>query len=224
MGRNVDKHMAYFDLLESIRKAKVCALCEMRIRDVNKYIEDLLYENVNDSGIRAELVKARGFCRRHAEMLLNHKDGLGTAILYDDQLKLALHFLEQLSGLKGNFIHGTASEAWKRHKTCPVCEYELKTHRLRIGLLSNAINEPEIREALDNGPGFCLPHLLEVLDMEKDSAVRRYLIDLHHRKISEMLSAVQEFIRANNYCSQGEGSGKEKDAWLRAVKMLVGLS
>ncbi len=76
------KHTAYFDMVDSFRKALGCALCEMEVRATRAYLENVLYECVNDHGVRRDLVQAKGYCRRHAHLLLAFGDGLGTAILY----------------------------------------------------------------------------------------------------------------------------------------------
>jgi len=69
-------------------------MCEAEQRDSHQYLDTLLYENVNDGNLRAHLIKSGGFCGRHARMLLQFGDGLGTAILYMDQIKAVLKFIE----------------------------------------------------------------------------------------------------------------------------------
>ena len=47
MKKAPQKRMGYFDVLEALQKAKVCALCELEARSMRRYLDNLLYENVN---------------------------------------------------------------------------------------------------------------------------------------------------------------------------------
>ena len=62
MNPGPQKHMGYFDclLLEALQKAKLCALCELEARSTRRYLDNLLYENVNDLGVRGALAWSRG--------------------------------------------------------------------------------------------------------------------------------------------------------------------
>ena len=66
MKRTPEKHLLYFTVLEAFQKAKGCALCELEAEATRRYLDSLLYESVNDPGVRENLVRAKGYCRRHA--------------------------------------------------------------------------------------------------------------------------------------------------------------
>lgn len=67
MGQKVpsDKSPTYFTLLEAFGK-RGCPVCRLMEEYSLSYLDSLLYEQVNDVGIRRKLRGARGFCNWHA--------------------------------------------------------------------------------------------------------------------------------------------------------------
>jgi len=222
MSRPVEKHLSYFELLESLQSAKGCALCEMQERSTHRYMESLLYESVNDPDLRKKLLQSRGFCGRHADILLSFGDGLGVAILYQDQVEQALDLLQRLGSMSNKKLLKNACTEWEKRTSCPVCLLEDKDNALRISDLLGGLSEPDMRRALEQSPGLCFPHLLKLLMTVNDSSLRQYLIDLHHSKFSHLLDELREFCRKHDYRYSREKYGEEVDAWERAVNMLRG--
>ena len=217
----VEKHMRYFELLDALQKAKGCAICEMEDRSARQYLASLLYERVNDPDTRAELVRSRGFCARHAEALLDLGDGFGTAVLYQDQAGLAVEFLRSLAPFRGKTVAQKALTLWNGHTPCPVCELEEQDNRSRLHTLFTRLSEPELREAFECSAGLCMPHLLQGLTLGQDPALLQYLVDLHIQKWSELFQALSEYCRKHDHRFSKEPFGDEKDAWRRCVHMLV---
>ena len=77
----MEKHLSYFALLDAL-KEKGCPICFLLKKNTNKSMDDFLYEQVNDSGIRKAIRDSFGFCNRHAWQLRNIGDGLGLSIIY----------------------------------------------------------------------------------------------------------------------------------------------
>jgi len=216
------KHLAYYELLETLQQARECPLCEGRRSSVRRYLASLLYESVNDPDFRRRLRAARGFCPRHAALLLDFEKGLPVALWYADQLEEALDFLARLRQSKRKPDGGEALKKGQAHPPCPVCEWESENERLRCSTLLKYLDDDELRQALEAGPGLCLPHLLEVLAATKSSEAWTYLIELHQRKLAALASEVKEFLRKQDYRFASEGFGAEADSWRRAVKALLG--
>lgn len=57
-SRKVSKHTTYFELLDSIRSATGCPLCEIEAKSIRRYFDSLLYENVNDHVVREALIRS----------------------------------------------------------------------------------------------------------------------------------------------------------------------
>src|SRR6266700_1902582 len=97
--------MGYFQLREAL-EAPGCAVCRLAEEAVEASQRTLLYENVNDPGVRELLARSGGYCRQHAWQLVRRRDLLGTAIVYRD---LVRRFMEGL---------GPSPAALER---CPAC-------------------------------------------------------------------------------------------------------
>lgn len=89
-------------------------------------------------------------------------------------------------------------------------------------MLLSGLHELQIAEAFEQSPGLCVPHLMQALALEKESAAREYLVEKHRRAFSVLLGELEEFCRKRDYRYSHETYGKESDAWIRTVKMLLG--
>ena len=221
-GRQPTKHTAYYELLDAVRNATGCPLCEIEANSVRRYFESLLHESVNDPGVREALIRSRGYCQRHAHCLRSHGDGLGIAILYQDQIKLFLALLEGLQTISST-VAGKGTRARRRGpEGCPACRTQNDCRNRYGSTLIEWLNVQEMRGALDAGRGFCVPHFLALLDMPMDAKARTFLIEMQRAKMSSLLRELEEFHRKHDYRSSGEPFGKEGDSWLRAIRMMVG--
>jgi len=222
MKKAPQKHMGYFDVLEALQKAKVCALCELESRNIRRYLDNLLYENVNDVGVRANLARSRGYCRRHAHMLLEFADGLGTAILYQDQVRLFLEFLRGQAVLPAK-LYRKNLKSWNQEALCPACVTQAQCRQSYMGTLLEWLGDPKMRKAFDDSPGLCVPHFLLALPQVRGVADRNYLLKVHVSKFSVLRDELAEFTRKQDYRFRDEPRGAEKDSWQRAVNMMVGM-
>jgi len=223
MKKAPQKHMGYFDVLEALQKAKVCALCELEAHGMRRHLDNLLYENVNDVGVRGDLARSRGYCRRHAHMLLEFADGLGTAILYRAQVKMFLEFLKGLNSLPAKLRRKTPPKSWNQEALCPACVIQSHGRHGYMSTLLEWIGDPKLRKAFDDSPGLCVPHLLLALRQARDASLREYLTTAHIGKYLVLANELAEFIRKQDYRFRDEPWGAEKDSWRRAVNMMVGM-
>jgi len=214
--------MAYFALLEALRAAQGCPLCEMESEGVRRYLDGVLYESVNDPGVRAALAEAHGYCRRHAHALLGLMNGMGTGILYRDQVELFMDFLGGLDEAATPRLRKRRPANWERDERCPACRIQLDGRMRNIHSLVEWLGDEELRAAFDVCPGLCVPHFLLALGAVRNGDIRRYLIETERRKFEQLRHELEEFARKHDYRYSREGFGKEGDSWLRAVRMMVG--
>jgi hypothetical protein len=220
-----ERHTLYFEVLDAVREAKGCPLCHLEADRMRRYLDGILYEFVNDSGVRAELARSKGFCHTHAHMLLGVEGprALGIAILYRDQVH---QFLKFLQGLKeptsDHFWRQKRSTVWEASEPCPACRLQAE-QRLRYSeVVVGSLNEPEFRNAFEASAGLCVSHFLSALDLIQDFSVRDLLIAIQEAKLADLKHDLEEFCRKNDYRFRDEGFGKEGDSWLRAVRLMVG--
>lgn len=217
-----EKHLTYFSVLEALRSAETCALCALEDDCARRYFESLLHERVNDPGVRGDLRRSKGYCPRHAHRLASHGDGLGTAILYRDQVELLLGFLQALEGGTHKALLRSQVSWWRGRDLCPACREQMQDRQRYTAVLVEALLEGELRSAFDASPGLCVPHLLAAMEAAKDPRVRSYLIESQRARLGGLLHDLDEFCRKQDYRFRHEGFGTEADSWLRAVRMTVG--
>ncbi len=209
-------------VLEALQENDGCALCHLEAQAVHQYLNTLLYENVTNAGVRRKLVRSRGFCYRHAYEMLAFRKGLGTGLIYQDQLRIFLRFLSAMDHRPGGLFQADAPDRWKHHTTCPACKVQEESRRRYVQVLARGLGETEMAEAFEASAGLCVPHFLLVWQAARGVALRRRIREMQQTKISELLKEVEEFCRKQDYRFKDEPFGAEADSWIRAVRMMVG--
>jgi anaerobic glycerol-3-phosphate dehydrogenase len=87
--------------------------------------------------------------------------------------------------------------------------------------LQDLHTDGELAATFMAGSGFCLPHLRQVTARLRGEALER-LLQYQQERWEELRAELAEIVRKNDYRFQGEGFGAERDAWLRAVRAVVG--
>jgi len=215
------KHISYYELIDALRNADRCPLCDIEENSVKRYFESLLHENVNDPGVRDALATSHGYCPRHAHYLRNHGNGLGIAILYQDQIALFLQSLEGSEAIASKVARKGAS-FWHRSESCPACRVQNECRSHYCNTLVRWLQDEEMRSALNGSSGFCVPHFLKLLDMPMDADTRAILIEKERAHMSLLLGELREFQRKHDYRFRDEGFGSESNSWSRVIKMMVG--
>ena len=157
-----EKHMPYFIVLEAMETEKGCPLCGLERKELRHYFDTMLDDSVSNPSFRHELVKAKGFCGRHGDMLLDFKQGLGISILYLDQVKLFLKEIDGTFSKMPSSFFGKKPDGWKSGSACPACEMQLGARRRHISVFISSLGEKQMRSVYEQSPGFCVPHFNEV--------------------------------------------------------------
>ena len=218
---NVEKNISHMNVLDVFEKSKTCPLCDLNNATVSKYIDDMLYENVNDIGLRKKLAARKGFCSFHGELLLKHGDALGIAIIHIDQIQLLLNHLKNAGNIL-SFLKGPEHGDWTGHSNCLICEIRIEAEKRHIETFIELIDDNALRSYLDSSDGFCARHLLMVLAKLKNKGHATYLLELHTRKYASLLADLKEFCRKNDYRFKDEHIGQEADSWEKAVHIVSG--
>ena len=225
-----------YKLLEACRE-KGCPVCRVEGQSVERYLDNQFYENVNSPKWRDGLRASLGFCHEHAWLGVNERlgDALGFSIIYHDLINSVLRRLNESSGSarRGVSLLGKVPEVARAmieqmrsaitpRKRCPVCEHRDEITRTVLSVLVEGLKTPEMVEALQASDGLCLPHLTQTLEYVKDASACETLLTIQREKLEVLRTELGEFIRKNDYQNIKDGFGKEGDAWLRAVSMVVG--
>ena len=224
MTKTADKHIGYFQLLDALKDGKSCAFCQIELHGINRYFAWLMYERVNDPGVRAKLRQSRGYCGRHSQFLLAAHEGFGTSILYRDLLSLAVNELRTLEARKRTRKRLFDARGGQQAAKCPACQMQDAVRESSLSVFSRSISDPQLRLALGKTPLICIPHVKLALAMMENDADRRYLVGCVLETCNSVLHQLDEFIRKQDYRFMAEGLGVEADVWQRVVRLMAGES
>ncbi len=227
------RFMRYFDLRDAFGKPG-CPVCRLLEEGNRRYLDQLLYENVNDPGTRDLLRASRGFCNWHAWMLreiLNSASGV--SILYSDFLAEIIRSLKRRAERPP--VASPLRRFWARlsrlgdrparpvpapRPPCPACHgWPSETYDLQT--LVVFLDDPEFSAAYERSDGLCLPHLEQALSPAPPAAVAR-LLEMTLPRLEHLRWELEEFGRKRDYRFAEEERGEEGTAWLRAVEFFVG--
>lgn len=208
-----NKHIAYYRILEAF-DAPGCPICRLLEQDARSSIKWTLYEHVNDSDIRQELVASRGYCKEHSDLLIELGHPLGVAIIYRDIIDAATADLQSGAVLRRN------RRGSKSRSQCPICK-SVKGYLDRcLGTLTDNYGDDEMRSRLLSCRDLCIPHVELLLDRLPPNA-QQELRQAALSHLGELKAELSEIIRKSDYRCE-EPWGEEGNAWTRAVKRLSG--
>ncbi len=189
-------HLSEHEVLEVLAEP-VCAVCALAARVGRTYLAGVIEGGINDPETRADWRRRGGLCRHHWGVARGlEAPALPLAILAEDLLE---------EGLKGRL---------PRPPRCPACAVEAEAEARYLAAIA-ALPEPQLFSALAAGKGFlCLDHLARLPEGKKKARFRA--------RLEEILADLGVFQKKHDYRFAKEPMGRERDAWLRAVRALGG--
>ena len=189
-------------LKEKFIKESECPLC-----DVKKTVEDqIVYEFLNDAVMDDDMrikVNKYGFCRHHFDLLFAGKN----------KLSLALQLSTRVMKIKGDFTppknfksaKKLAEKLRAKTKTCVICDIlneSMEKYYKAVAALYK--KEPEFRDIVKNGKGFCMEHFACLFENAGESASlsKEYiktLSDLFSDNAERFLSELDRFCKKHDY-------------------------
>jgi len=218
-----DKHTPYFNFLDAL-KEQGCAVCFLIRKNTQKFMDDFLYESVNDPGLRKEIKESAGFCSRHAWQIQKFGDGFGLGIIYEYLIQLVLEKLKAVDGSAAS-IKALLKELNKDEKaknSCIFCKQERDVEGRYIAIFLENSDDPETKFAYKNSSGLCLFHLNLAIKKCKNKKFVTEIINIEAAKFVSLIAEVKEFHRKHDYRFSKEKIGKEGDSWIRAIEKMIG--
>lgn len=213
------KHLIYFSLLEALDKG--CPICVLTAKAVRKFMDDFLYQGVNDFGLREEIREGWGFCKLHGWQLSHFGDGFGQAIIYEDLIKRILDEVAKITQFRK---FKNMPEILKPQDKCIFCKVKENAGKRYLSAFWSCFSQAEFKAKFRNSFGLCLSHILDVVKIGKDLSQIQELIEIEKIKLQTLIQDLKGFIRKYDYRFESEEFQEEKDAWLRALRKLVGES
>ncbi len=222
MKRGIERHLSYFDVKETLAGAASCAFCDIETKSLERYFDSLLYELANDPQVRADLLRSRGYCNRHTRFLLNSRKALSTAVLYRNNVQAFIEYLDGLLSHASCRIPRKGKEEWIIHRACPACRVQRDVQDRNISVFIEALDDPDMRAALDSSVGFCLPHFFAVMEKAQKPGARAIICCMQREKATRLASELDDFIRKQDYRFSHEPIGTEGCSWIQSVRMIAG--
>jgi hypothetical protein len=225
--------MGFYDLRDALAQPS-CPVCRLKADAVDRSIDILLWENVNDSGARQNIRQARGFCHQHAWQLIRGGASSGSVIIMRDVLQNVLRILENARlepVVPVPFFRRTQPAAATAELVaelspqvpCPVCaQAETAESALITTLVEGLPGENGLLQAYQASEGLCLPHLRQALSTARDPAVSAALVETQCAIWEKLEGHLSEIIRKLDYRFREEPRGEETGAAARAVAALSG--
>jgi hypothetical protein len=230
---------SYYDLRDALADPG-CPVCRLMARSTERYLDGLLWESVNDPGVRDKLRQAQGFCHEHAWQLNRAGASLGVAILMHDVLGSVLGAMEsaRFQALPAESLR-RAQESLDRSQPaaatadlvarlsakaeCPACIQVGQMEEIYLSTLNEQLlGEDGLLATYEASDGLCLPHFRQTLACLRDEAVFQALLAAQRTLWARLVEHLSEFIRKNDARFRDEPWGDESDAWLRALGALTG--
>ncbi|MGC8552302.1 MAG: hypothetical protein ACP5O7_05480 [Phycisphaerae bacterium] len=170
-----------------------CPVCCRLQRCALRHMRQLLWESVNDSGVRSALRQDGGLCRRHLQLLLSLKEGQSSAILIRDW------FDRQVVRLFRNKDSG-ARRKCKIPIDCLFCRNDRDEEFNARHMLAAFAGDRELRSCWDESSCLCLAHLHAVLackPAKDDAAVLLAVHERHFQKLRGELQQLQDDYRSD---------------------------
>lgn len=236
----MSQRIPYYDELLAALAEPGCAFCRLLDASSNRLVNAILFEMVNDVAVREELNAARGYCRRHATLLVRTGSALGSATMMQGVLKVLIRTLDgaqidQASAsrlrslarsVNSNVTHPAITQLASDlapQAECPICANEsVMLRQLADTLLGRMAPGSELALAYGRSDGLCLPHFRAVIERGLPGP-NLETISMTQRDIWVRLEAeLEEFLRKSDHRFHHEKMGSERDSWRRAISAVSG--
>lgn len=230
--------LAYFDLVETFATPG-CAVCNLVLRDVDHFLDSLLYEYVNDRDTHRIFRASRGLCNEHSWQLLRYTgSSLGIAILYRAVVDEVLKTIESvpttpaaasgLARLRGNHARSSATslaDQLEPTEMCLACKLQSEVEQRYLHTLSTYIADDKIDAAYRASAGLCLTHfqvLLRQMQTSNSSVHLEQVVTIQRTIWLGLKAELEEFADKSSHERMHEAMGREGDSWQRAIASVAG--
>jgi len=233
----MNRHTLYYNLQDAFAE-KGCPICRLCSQAVDRYLEHLLYESVNDFEVRRSIRQSQGFCKKHAWQLVQRGDLLGIAIIHQDVIRNIQRMLQReqrqrqrLSGAHWlrRMLPAQVAQAAHRLATrlaptreCPACRKRVEVQDAYLETLLQHCGDRQLLAAWRASEGLCWPHVQCAVNLIRQEETLLLLIQQELAHLGSLGSELREFIRRHDYRLGSRGFGAESDSWVRAIAKVSG--
>ncbi len=209
------KDTVWYELFDRMNDydCPVCKLIETRLESL---MQSIMYEGVNDSEFRKNVMQAEGFCNTHAYQLMAMGDPLGHAIIYIDLMEEGIKRISNNKQLPNSL-------KVKRKTQCPFCISVKKGEQIYVDHFADCISDDDFFEKYSQHGILCLNHYAAVYDKIINTNLKEMFREKTLFVYSKLTNDLKEIKRKNDYRYTSESWTSElKTAWQKAVMIING--
>jgi hypothetical protein len=204
-----------------------CPVCRLATHAVQRFLDNFLYERVNDPKSREEVRASWGFCPHHTWALPAQRNPvLGVAIVYLDLVGALRDRVN--AALRGQARRRRDTGSALRHALlpaapCPACLHRQRMEEVYVASLLEHSADPEVRQALAGPAPLCLPHLALAASVARSTEDLTRLLEAQRQALARLEADLSELVRKHDYRFRHEGLTPEQGtSWTRALEVLSG--
>ena len=217
----------YYDLLEAFPQTG-CAVCRLVKRDVQRHIDEILYEHVTDTAMYNRFRASRGLCQQHGQLLMGFGNALGIATLYEAVLDKLVTLanesspMQSLPRLLSKSNMQAVADMLAPDQICIACETQSASDDRYADSLGEYIQDEKLQTAYRQSDGLCLSHIRHALARAKTGENAKLLLTIQADIWHKLRTELAEFRRKYDFQHVDEAMGAEGDSWIRAILRVGG--
>lgn len=238
------EHIDTIPVNEAFASGHECPFCYLERMAEQRSIRYILGPGASymEPDVRATTDK-QGFCREHFKKMYDFSNQLGSALIMQTYLARLLNELENeadnfempakrpMFGGKKNDTADNGLLTWAKEKgaTCALCqklEYNMERYYHTFFVM---LREEEFRKSVEGSKGFCMRHLVQLLEKAKTelpNGQREWfygtVIPLMKENLLRVKGDLDHFVSMYDYRSAGKDWGNARDAVARTMQKLQG--
>jgi len=162
-----------------------------------------------------------GFCPLHTWQLLTVSSPQGMSVGYAALVDKIAGRLAHIAEITSNSGENTSSLV-ATSRECPACRLLREVERTYIRRLADFLQGETGRTAFRNSFGLCLRHLEMTIGSTPTEELKRFLLLQSAQKLDQIAEDMRNFAIKNDALCRGIQNRDEKEAYLKAVRQIVG--
>jgi hypothetical protein len=215
----------YYELIEQFGQGG-CPICHLLSRDVDRFLDTLLYEFVNEPSMQNDFRDSRGLCHQHGWQITKQRNVLSIAILYHAVLDEVIQITNDHSSnhpqqrMKRFFApNRSLADGLEPSAPCPACALVEENQARYIQILADHLSDAKLQSAYRASDGVCLEHFKLLARQTADQAL---LVDIQSAIWRQLQQQLQGFIRKYDVHQAENPDDSEKDSWRRTLARISG--
>ena len=203
-----EKHLPFFTLIDSL-ETKKCPICFLIKDSIEKYFQNLLYENITSVDFNKRFRESNGFCNIHSYKFLSYNKSVAISLTHKLLLK------DKIKKIKN--IHLNSNN---KKKKCIICEYAKESEKRYLSIMKDFLEDKEFKDHFLKSDGLCIPHYKKFIYKN----IPRWFIEFHIKKYEENLFELNQYLDNCNYADNKKilKHSNNKEIWKKVVEILFG--